>query len=71
MVCSNIKCRINHQLYILSVSVPSASPENVKVQLLNVTSAQVLWHSPPRRDLHGDLKGYKVSMVDMCTQYEL
>ena len=47
---------------ILPISVPSASPENVKVQLLNVTSAQVLWHSPPRRDLHGDLKGYKVGV---------
>ena len=46
---------------VFLLSVPSASPENVKVQLLNVTSAQVLWHSPPRRDLHGDLKGYKVS----------
>ena len=41
-------------------TVPSASPENVKVQLLNLTSAQVLWHPPPRRELHGDLKGYKV-----------
>ena len=39
----------------------------MKVQLLNVTSAQVLWHSPPRRDLHGDLKGYKVSMVEIHT----
>ncbi|TRY77965.1 hypothetical protein TCAL_12741 [Tigriopus californicus] len=44
--------------------VPTAAPENVKIQMLNLTAAVIQWHEPPRRDLHGDLKGYKV-LIDV------
>lgn len=44
--------------------VPTAAPENVKIQMLNLTVAVIQWHEPPRRDLHGDLKGYKV-LIDV------
>eukprot|EP00095_Tigriopus_kingsejongensis_P003619 maker-scaffold49_size462716-snap-gene-3.30 protein:Tk03619 transcript:maker-scaffold49_size462716-snap-gene-3.30-mRNA-1 annotation:"roundabout 1" len=44
--------------------VPTAAPENVKIQMLNLTAAVIQWHEPPRRDLHGDLKGFKV-LIDI------
>lgn len=42
--------------------VPASSPEDVTVQLFNSTSAVVMWSPPNERELHGDLRGYKVTI---------
>ena len=38
------------------------SPANVKLQLLNTTSAVVMWTRPSLAQLHGDLTGYKMEI---------
>ena len=43
-------------------SVPTACPESVEVQQVNATTILLQWISPLKRDLHGDLKGYKINV---------
>ena len=43
-----------------SFTVPASAPEDVTIQLYNSTSALIMWGPPNKRDLHGDLQGYKV-----------
>ena len=47
------------------ISVPTASPENVDVQQVNGSTVLLQWTPPLKRELHGDLKGYKVQ-VHLC-----
>ncbi len=48
--------------HIWLFSVPTSSPENVDVQQINASTVLVQWSPPLKRDLHGDLKGYKVTV---------
>ena len=50
--------------------VPSASPSAVKLHLINDTTALLQWHQPSPRDLHGDLKGYKVLIESVSSGNE-
>ncbi|CAB4068857.1 ROBO2 [Lepeophtheirus salmonis] len=40
--------------------VPSSSPDRIKIRLVNVSTGLIQWHTPPSRDLNGDLSGFKV-----------
>ncbi|XP_057183411.1 neogenin-like isoform X2 [Triplophysa rosa] len=40
--------------------VPSASPQNVTLEVLNSTSIMVRWQPPPSGSLNGELMGYKL-----------
>ncbi len=44
------------------VSVPTASPENFEAQQVNASTVLLQWSSPLKRELHGDLKGYKINV---------
>ncbi|KAL7043131.1 hypothetical protein ACKWTF_001405 [Chironomus riparius] len=42
--------------------VPTASPSNVQVGMLNLTSGVVRWNPPPPQDHNGILLGYKIQV---------
>ncbi|XP_011310480.1 roundabout homolog 2-like [Fopius arisanus] len=42
--------------------VPSGSPENVHVGMINMTSAFVRWEAPPKSDQNGELIGYRIQI---------
>ena len=42
------------------ISVPASSPESVTIELYNETVAIVTWRPPPKRELQGELKGFKL-----------
>ncbi|KAK0079139.1 hypothetical protein PV325_001681 [Microctonus aethiopoides] len=42
--------------------IPSGSPENVHVGMINMTSAFVRWEPPPKPDQNGQLIGYKIQI---------
>ena len=41
-------------------SVPASPPESVAIEIYNETVAIVTWRPPPKRDLQGELKGFKL-----------
>ena len=47
--------------HVLSL-VPTASPSNVQVGKLNLTSGVVRWNPPPPQDHNGILLGYKIQV---------
>lgn len=47
--------------HVLSL-VPTASPSNVQVGMLNLTSGVVRWNPPPPQDHNGILLGYKIQV---------
>ena len=42
------------------ISVPASPPESVAIEIYNETVAIVTWRPPPKRDLQGELKGFKL-----------
>ena len=42
------------------ISVPASPPEDVTIAIFNETIALVTWRPPPKRELHGELKGFKL-----------
>ena len=53
---------------LILISVPASPPEDVAIELYNDTIALVTWRPPPKRELHGALKGYKV-LIDCDKNY--
>lgn len=49
----------------LFLSVPSAPPRKVDVEVLNSTAIQVFWRSPVQNRQHGQIRGYQVHYVCM------
>ena len=47
---------------LLTISVPDFAPTNLKLKLLNSSSAVVTWTKPSTDSLHGDLTGYKMEI---------
>lgn len=41
-------------------SVPTSSPTDVRVRMLNMTTLRISWRSPPSEGLNGILKGYYI-----------
>lgn len=41
-------------------AVPVAFPQNIRVEVVNSTVAEVRWDSVPTKSLRGQLKGFKV-----------
>ena len=46
--------------FLYSNLVPASPPEDVKIDIYNKTIALVTWRPPPKRELHGELKGFKL-----------
>ena len=51
-----------HSTNLVTISVPDFAPTNLKLQLLNSSSAVVTWTRPSLDNLHGDLTGYKMEI---------
>ena len=47
-------------IFLYSNLVPASPPEDVKIDIYNKTIALVTWRPPPKRELHGELKGFKL-----------
>lgn len=47
-------------LYVVSHTVPSQPPENVRALSITSDVAVISWSEPPRSSLNGVLKGYRV-----------
>ena len=47
--------------------VPESPPEDVTIEIFNRTIALVTWRPPPKRELHGELKGFKL-LIDCDTK---
>ncbi|XP_076367130.1 roundabout homolog 2-like isoform X3 [Tachypleus tridentatus] len=53
----------NSRLVQTTEDVPSAPPDNLHVQLVNMTSAAIYWSPPPPQHRNGILKGYKIRVL--------
>ena len=60
---------INYIIFHFSNIVPASTPEDVTIQLYNSTSALIMWGPPNKRELHGDLQGYKVIIRSQNTSH--
>lgn len=49
--------------------VPTAPPDQVQVQVVNVTSAMIQWSPPPPQHQNGKLKGYKVYITGNTSEF--
>ncbi|XP_076310348.1 roundabout homolog 1-like isoform X3 [Tachypleus tridentatus] len=53
----------NSRLVQTLEDVPSAPPDNLRVQLINMTSAVIFWSPPPPQHRNGILEGYKIYVL--------
>ncbi|XP_022256084.1 roundabout homolog 1-like [Limulus polyphemus] len=53
----------NSRLVQTLEDVPSAPPDNLRVQLVNMTSAAIFWSPPPPQHRNGILEGYSIYLL--------
>ncbi|XP_064470549.1 protein sax-3-like isoform X2 [Ornithodoros turicata] len=49
--------------------VPTAPPDRVRVQVVNITSARISWSPPPPQHQNGKLKGYKLYVSGNTSEF--
>ena len=51
--------------FLLSITDPSAAPQNVRTMVLSSTSISVFWDPPPFLDQNGVITGYQVTITNV------
>ncbi|XP_068207624.1 LOW QUALITY PROTEIN: protein sax-3-like [Palaemon carinicauda] len=55
----------NSRTFLTSEAAPSAPPQDVRMQLTNVTTASVFWFPPPPLHRNGHITSYQVDIVSV------
>ena len=62
-VCSRAALMYDPPLSHNASLVPSGPPRGVQVEVINSTTAKVMWRSPVAKQQHGQIRGYQVTYI--------